>query len=95
MTDSSPTSEQVYQVKEKLADLEGRLLATSPGLPTLLREIWVNLKKDADLVTILSPEECNILVRGLEKQTNVEMATVTIKSGTKGKALKNITLDDI
>ena len=92
---SNQASDQAYQVKEKLAELEAALLAIAPGIPTLLREIHTNLKKDVDLVTILSPEECNILMRGLEKQTSVEMATVVLKKKSSGKAIKNLTVDDL
>ncbi len=90
----SASTDQVYQVKEKLAELEQKLLATTPGMPTLLRDIHNNLKKDPDLVTILSPEDCNILVRGLIKQTNIELAATTIKK-KGGKAISKMTVADL
>ena len=76
-------SDQAFQIKEKLASLEAALLEKTPGMPTLLRDIHSHLKKDPDLVTLLSEEECNILVSGLKKQTATEIATAAIKSGTK------------
>ena len=74
---------QAYQIQEKLAELEKSLLEKLPGMPTLLRSIHSGLKKDPHIVTILSEEECNILVKGLKKQTGTEIATTALKKGTK------------
>ena len=85
---------QAYEVREKLASLEAALLAGTPNMPTLLRDIHRNLKKDPDLVTVLSPEECSILVRGLKKQTMTEIATSAVKSKPK-KTLKSMSVSDL
>lgn len=87
-------STQAYQIREKLASLEHALTSQLPGIATLLRDIHSNLKKDPDLVTILSEEECNILVRGLEKQTSTVIATAALKSKPK-KSLKKMTTADL
>lgn len=87
-------STQLYQIQEKLAALETKLNEAAPGLPTLLRDIHQSLKKDPDVVTILSEEECAIIVRGLKQQTKVEIATTAVKKGTK-KSLKNMTVNDL
>ena len=87
-------SDQAFEVREKLASLEEALLANTPNMPTLLRDIHSSLKKDLDLVTILSEEECSILVRGLKKQTNTEIATKAVKAKPK-KALKNVSVSDL
>lgn len=75
--------DQAFQVREKLAQLEEALLAGTPNMPTLLRDIHTNLKADPDVITILSPEEVSILVNGLKKQTNTEIAIKAIKKKTK------------
>lgn len=85
---------QAFEVQEKLALLEEQLVAKIPSVATLLRDIHATLKKDPDVVTILSEVECSILVRGLCKQTSTEIATVIAKSKPK-KALKNMTVDDL
>ena len=87
-------TDQAYEIKEKLANLEQALLSNHPEMPTLLRTIHRQLKADDDLVSILSEEEISILVRGLKVQTKTEIATKAVKSKPK-KALKNITLDDL
>ena len=83
MTGISNTTDQAYQIKEKLAALQDKLENSNPGIATLLRDIHQTLKKDPDTVTLLSEEECSILVRGLKKQTATEIATSALKSGGK------------
>lgn len=87
-------AEQAYEIKEKLAQLEGALLSETPDMPSLLRDIHRNLGRDPELVTMLSEEECSILVRGLKKQTNTVIATTAIKK-SKAKAATKIGLADL
>lgn len=87
-------SDQAFEVREKLASLETALLEGTPGMAGLLREIHGNLKKDPDIATLLSEEECSILVRGLLKQTSVSIATGVVKK-KGGKALKATTTADL
>lgn len=75
--------DQAFQVREKLAFLEESLLKTTPNIASLLRDIHQTLKADPDVVTILTDEECSILVRGLKKQTATEIATKAVKKGGK------------
>ena len=89
----SPT-DPAFEVTEKLAQLEEALIKGTPNMPVLLRDIHKSLKADPDVVTILSPEWCSILVRGLKKQTGIEISTAAVKKKPK-KALKNMTLDDL
>jgi hypothetical protein len=86
--------DQAFEVREKLASLEQQLLAGTPGMATLLRDIHSSLKKDPDVVTLLSEEECSILVRGLKKQTATEIATKATKSKPK-KAMSKMTVSDL
>lgn len=90
----TPTNPQAYEVQEKLARLDSMLTAKTPGIATLLRDIHTTLKNDPDTVTILSEEECSILVRGLKKQTSTEIATAAIKKAPK-KALSKTSVDDL
>ena len=88
-----PDNNQAFEVREKLAQLEAQLIEGTSGIATLLRDIHRTLKADPDVVTILSDEECSILVRGLKKQTSTEIATVATKS--KGKAISKMTIGDL
>lgn len=94
MSESNPSTNQAYQVQEKLATLDKLLEDAAPGISGLLRDIHTQLKKDPDVVTILSEEECAILVRGLKKQTATEIATTAAKSKPK-KSLKAMTVADL
>lgn len=78
------------QIKEKVLSLEQSLLSQHPTMPSLLKEIWVTLKKNPDQVTLLSEEDIGIIVRGLKKQTAVEIATTALKKKT---SLKSLTID--
>ncbi len=88
------STDQAFEVREKLASLEAALLAGTPGMPTLLRDIHRSLKADPDVVTLLSEEECSILVRGLKKQTATEIATKAVKKGGS-KAMSKMTVSDL
>lgn len=90
----STQSTSAFEIQNKLAELEQQLLDDSPEMPTLLRTIHKELKADPDVVTILTEEECAILVRGLKKQTKTEIVTAAIKSTSK-KSLKNISVNDL
>ncbi len=90
----SNSSNQAFEIREKLAQLEAGLLETTPNIASILRDIHRTLKADSDLVTILSEEECSILVRGLKKQTSTAIATSAVKSKPK-KSLKSMTLADL
>lgn len=85
---------QAFEVKEKLAALEDALLKQLPTMPSLLRDIHRSLKADPDTVTLLSDEECSILVQGLKKQTGTAIATAALK-GPKKKALSKMTVADL
>lgn len=81
------------QIKEKTLALEQALLSSHPSMPSLLKDIWLTLKANPDQVTLLSEEDIGIVVRGLKQQTKTEISTTALK--TKGKSLKNISLDDL
>lgn len=82
------------EISIKIAELENLLKSAHPQMPTLLRDIHRNLQQDPEIVTLLSPEQVAIVVKGLSIQTNTTITT-SIVSGAKGKSLKKISLDDI
>lgn len=81
------------QLKEQVAQLQQQLLAAHPQMPVLLKNIHTQLKSDPEIVTLLTEEEICTIVRGLEKQTNSEIASVVMKSKTK--SVKKIGLADL
>jgi DNA polymerase III psi subunit len=78
----------------KIAELSEAILANHPQMPTLLRDIHRNLSIDPENVTLLTPQQVSVIVSGLSKQTQT-IITTSILSGSKGKSLKKISVDDI
>ena len=84
------------EIKTKLDELQQALLTQHPSMPTLLREIHKTLKAYPEQVTLMTEEEINIIVSGLEKQTSSNLAASAMKSTkTKKESLKNVTSDDL
>lgn len=88
------STDQAFSVREKLAALEAQLLQGTPQIKDLLRTIHRELAADPDVVTLLSEEECAVLIRGLKKQTNVEIATKALNKTPK-KAMSKLTVADL
>jgi len=73
----------------KLAEMETALLASHPKLPTLLRDIHNAIKNDPEQVTLLTPTEISLIVSGLSRQTQTELAV------SSSKTKKKIDLSDL
>lgn len=78
----------------KIAELQTAVINTLPNMPTLLRDIHQNLRADPEIVTLLAPSQVAIIVSGLSRQTQTTITTQVL-SGSKGKSLKKISVDDI
>jgi ribosomal protein L6P/L9E len=81
------------EIKTKLDALQQALLDEHPQIPTLLRDIHTTLKSQPEQVTLMTEEEINIVIQGLEKQTNTYLAAATVKSSrspSKRAALSNL-----
>ena len=87
-----PTAHEIISLK--IADLADALTTSHPRMPSLLRDIHTHLKNDPDVVTLLSADDVSIIIEGLAKQTQTTITT-SILSGSKGKSLKKISVDDI
>ena len=82
------------QLHSKIQEIDTTLNQSLPGLAGLLRTIHTQIKKDPELVTLLSDEECSVLVRGLKDHTKIELACASIK-GAPRKALSKTTVADL
>lgn len=82
-------------IKEKLYQLESKLKENVPNIKELLRDIHTSLKKDPDVVTILSEEEVSMLVKGLVKQTQSTVIDKVLKTKKSKKELQQTTLEDL
>lgn len=88
---SSVEMPEVSALKEKISRLQESLQQALPNYSELLFTIHQGLKKDANLVHLLTPEEVSVIVAGLEKRTAIVISPEVVKK----KSLKNITADDI
>lgn len=70
------------EIQMKIAELQDALLNAHPTMPLLLRDIHKKLQADPATVTLLSEEDIAIIVSGLKKQTNVELANASKSSST-------------
>jgi len=78
------------QVKAQIITLQEKLLAQAPDMPLLLRDIHNQLKKDPEIVTLISEDEVCAIVSGLKKQTATEIITAASKSKKAAKPKVNI-----
>lgn len=81
-------------IMENLLQLEDMLLKDAPEFRTVLRDIHRKLRNDPEIVTVLSPEEVALVVKGLAKHANTEViAPAKVKSAKK--AAKNVNASDL
>lgn len=76
----------------KIAELQDCIISAHPRMPLLLKDIHTALKTDPENVTLLTEEQIEIIVSGLEKQTQTEITAATLK---KKVSLKNTSLADL
>jgi len=84
-------------LENKILQLQEAVQNRLPGMSGMLQEIWNALKKQPENVTLLSEDNIQIIVSGLEVQTNnklVEVLSKPKKNGASAK-LKNLNADDI
>jgi hypothetical protein len=87
-----------FELQEKLASLESLIKEKHPRMPTLLQEIHSALRAQPENVVLLSEDEIQVIIEGLEIQTGVKLAEAAVsKSSKPGTAarLKKITEDDL
>ena len=57
-------------------------------MPRLLQDIWTTLNKYPEQVTLLAEDEMEVIISGLEKLVDTDLAAITIKSATSSKKSK-------
>jgi len=73
-----------HQASGLINELDGTIKANHPRMPFLLQDIWNTLEKYPECVTLLSEEEMEIVISGLEKVVDTDLAAITLKSATSG-----------
>ena len=77
-----------HMVANNIASLDAAIKENHPSMPRLLQDIWATLNKYPEQVTLLSEDEIEIVVSGLEKLVDTDLAAITIKSATSTKKSK-------
>jgi hypothetical protein len=72
------------QVSAQIIELDAAIKASHPRMPGLLQEIWTTLDKYPECVTLLREDEMEIVIAGLEKVVDTDLAAITLKSATTG-----------
>lgn len=90
-------SEEVEAFISRLTSLQEKLQQQSPDYKTLLSTIHSNLRKDPDLVHILSNEQIGVIVAGLSKHTGITLVEATLKRSSKAPkvTLSSLGLDGL
>lgn len=85
------------QIMNRISDLQQSLASGSPGYESILHVIHRALLKDEEAVHLLTEDQIGIICSALGKKTNTVIAEVAVKRNktTGGKALKDISLEDI
>ena len=81
------------ELQMKIAALKDAILTAHPTMPTLLAQIHKQLKADPVSVTLMSEEDIAVIISGLSAHTKTEIIASAVKA--KGKALKNLSADDL
>ena len=79
-----------FELQEKIQSLQNAILDKHPTMPTLLREIHTALRKQPENVIILPEESIQIIVKGLEVQTNTFLAETVSKSAKSTSRVASI-----
>ena len=72
------------QVSAQIIELGVAIKASHPRMPGLLQEIWTTLDKYPECVTLLREDEVEIVISGLEKVVDTDLAAITLKGASAG-----------
>ena len=84
-----------FEIKEKIESLKAKILEKHPLMPNLLQEIHRALSAQPEQVTLLSEEEMNVIIQGLEAHTNTFLMTAAATktpSKSVNQRIKNLGL---
>lgn len=81
------TAKQIkYQeISDNIFALREAIHSAHPKMPGLLQEIWRTLQSYPEQVTLLEEDQMEIIISGLEKVVDTDLANITIKAATSGK----------
>jgi hypothetical protein len=78
-----------------MSELQDALDNSMPGFAHILKDIHDSLRADPDVVTILTDEEIAVIVKGLEKHSNIIVTPAKAKKAASAKSKTPISADDL
>jgi len=72
------------EISDSIDSLKAAIHGAHPRMPGLLQEIWKTLQSYPEQVTLLEEDQMEIIIAGLEKVVDTDLANITIKSAVKG-----------
>lgn len=75
---------KLQQVVDSINSLQEAIHTAHPRMPQLLQEIWGTLHSYPECVTLLEEHQMAVIVSGLEKVVDTDLAAITLKSAVKG-----------
>lgn len=93
-TDMDPI---VASVRQRLGEIQAKLLVQDPNLPVHLSAIHTTLLQYEELAHLLSEDEIAVLIKGMEKHSGTELvaAAISKKSGPKSVPKGKTISDDL
>lgn len=87
-TDNIP--DEAVGFKNMLLELEDKLNNRVDNFPYLLRDIHQHLRRDPEIVTVLSDEEIGLIIRGIKTMTGTVLGTTATAKKTGGRSKKSM-----
>ena len=75
-------------ISSNIASLDAAIKSSHPSMSRLLQDIWTTLNQYPEQVTLLAEDEMEVIISGLEKLVDTDLAAITIKSATSAKKSK-------
>lgn len=90
-----PSDFQIERVRDKMIELQTALDSSTPNFVFLLKDIHDTLMADHEIVTLLKEEEIALIVRGLERHANIEIAPNVAKKAARKASKQPISASDL
>lgn len=84
------------EISDRVTELQTAIHSAHPRMPGILQEIWKTLHSYPEQVSLLEEDQMRMIINGLEKVVDTDLANVTIKAATSGKKGKGqVTMDTL
>lgn len=93
---TDPKVIKYQEISDRVTELQNAIHGAHPRMPGILQEIWKTLHSYPEQVSLLEEDQMRMIINGLEKVVDTDLANVTIKAATSGKKGKGqVTMDTL